>query len=79
MYVAAVNMAGPTGEQYFAGKSQICSPIGERLHTCGVEEETILYGEIDLARISKEREFNTVLTDRHPEDYGKLLQALEEE
>lgn len=79
MYVAAVNMAGPTGEQYFAGKSQICSPIGERLHTCGVEEETILYGEIDLARISKEREFNTVLTDRHPEDYGGLLQALEEE
>lgn len=69
IYVAAVNMAGPTGEQYFAGKSQLCSPIGEVLCTCGVEEERILLGEIDLDRVRKEREFNTVLEDRRPEDY----------
>lgn len=74
MYVAAVNMTGPTGEQYFAGKSQLCSPTGEVLCTCGVDEERILYGEIDLKRIAKEREFNTVLIDRHPEDYGALSQ-----
>ena len=37
-----------------------------------VEEEGILYQEIDLERVAKEREFNTVLTDRHPEDY-KIL------
>lgn len=69
MYVAAVNMTGPTGEQYFAGKSQLCSPIGEVLCACGVEEERILCGEINLERVRKEREFNTVLEDRHPEDY----------
>lgn len=72
MYVAAVNMCGPTGDQYFAGKSQICSPIGEVQASCGIEEEAILYGTIDLARIAKEREFNTVLIDRHPEDYQDL-------
>ena len=72
MYVAAVNMTGPTGEQYFAGKSQLCSPIGEVLCTCGVKEENILLGEIDLDCVRKEREFNTVLEDRHPEDYFLL-------
>lgn len=74
MYVAAVNMTGPTGKQYFAGKSQLCSPIGEVLCTCGVDEEAILYGEIDLDRVRKERDFNTVLADRHPEDYSLLSQ-----
>lgn len=73
LYVAAVNMAGPTGEQYFAGKSQVCSPIGERVCTCGVDEEAILYAEIDLARVARERAFNTVLADRHPEDYHPIL------
>lgn len=74
MYVAAVNMVGPNGDQFFAGKTQICNPIGERFASCGVEEETILYGFIDLARVAKEREFNTVLIDRHPEDYLPLSQ-----
>lgn len=72
VYVAAVNRCGPSGEEIFAGKSQLRSPLGELLCTCGVEEEAILYGTIDLARIEKERSFNTVLTDRHPEDYLPL-------
>ena len=72
IYVAAVNRCGRSGEELFAGKSQLCSPIGEVLCTCGVEEERILYGTIDLKRVEEEREFNTVLSDRHPEDYGAL-------
>ena len=79
MYVAAVNMVGPTGEQYFAGKSQFCSPIGERLATGGVTEEGIVYGTVDLDRVGKEREFNTVLTDRHPEDYAGIAESYVEE
>ena len=71
-YVAAVNRCGQSGEEIFAGKSQVISPIGEVLAAFGVEEEGILYQEIDLDRVAKEREFNTVLTDRHPEDY-KIL------
>ncbi|WP_242828692.1 carbon-nitrogen hydrolase family protein [[Clostridium] symbiosum] len=72
LYVAAVNRCGQSGEEIFAGKSQVISPIGEVLAAFDVEEEGILYQEIDLERVAKEREFNTVLTDRHPEDY-KIL------
>lgn len=72
VYMAAVNRCGPSGEEIFAGKSQLRSPLGELLCTCGVEEEAILYGEVDLSRVAKERAFNTVLTDRHPEDYLPL-------
>lgn len=75
VYVAAVNRCGPSGEEIFAGKSQLRGPLGELLCTCGVEEERILYGTIDLARIEKERAFNTVLTDRHPEDYLPLSES----
>lgn len=75
-YVAAVNRTGPSGEEIFAGKSQFCSPIGEVIDTCGVNEEGVLYGEVDLLRVAKEREFNTVLIDRHPEDYELLNQVI---
>lgn len=72
LYVAAVNRTGSSGEEIFAGKTQVCSPVGEQICTCGVEEENILYAQIDLARVEKERAFNTVLLDRHPEDYVAL-------
>ena len=42
------------------------------VNRCGVQEEAILYGSVDLNRIAKERDFNTVLTDRHPEDYRPI-------
>ena len=34
-------------------------------------------GEIDLGQIEKERDFNTVLIDRHPEDYAGILEKWE--
>lgn len=72
VYIAAVNRCGLSGDEIFAGKSQLVSPIGERIDSCGVQEEAILYGSVDLNRIAKERDFNTVLTDRHPEDYRPI-------
>lgn len=72
LYIAAVNQCGATGKEIFAGKTQVRNPIGELLSTCNVEEEKILYQQIDLSRIKKDREFNTVLIDRHPEDYASL-------
>lgn len=72
-YVAAINRVGDTGEEKFAGKTQLCSPIGSVICTCGTTEEAILYGTVDLSRVEKERAFNTVLEDRHPEDYAGLL------
>lgn len=74
-YIAAVNRCGQCGEEIFAGKTQAASPIGEVLGSCDVKTETILYQDLDMSRVAKEREFNTMLIDRHPEDYGLLLQA----
>ena len=79
VYVAAVNMTGPTGDQHFAGKTQVCDPIGQRIATCGVDEETILYAQIDMKQLSESRDFNTVLTDRHPEDYITLQNQYQKE
>jgi predicted amidohydrolase len=74
VYVAAVNRIGSSGNEIFAGKSQIINPIGETLASCSVEEEKILYGEVNLDTIKKERDFNTILLDRHPEDYTVLIE-----
>lgn len=73
VYIAAVNRCGLSGDEIFAGKSQLVSPIGERIDSCGVQEEAILYGSVDLNRIAKERDFNTVLTDRHPGGLSSYL------
>lgn len=73
VYVAGINMTGPANRQEaFAGKSQLCGPTGEKLCECGNSEETVLYGWIDLPRILKERQENTVLFDRHPLDYRRI-------
>lgn len=73
-YVAAANQCGCTGDgsEMYAGKSQIINPIGQIQKMAGVEEEVILYQDIYPERVKKEREFNTVLIDRHIEDY-KIL------
>lgn len=75
LFVAAVNHCGKSGDEYFAGKSQICDPIGKKLAVCTVEEEMILYGTIDLSRVEEERMFNTVLRDRKPEDYRSIVEG----
>lgn len=74
VYMLAVNRAGQSGIEIFAGKSQICNPIGEVEDTCGVQTEGILYGTIEPSRVARERKFNTVLQDRHIEDYLPLSQ-----
>ncbi len=71
-FVAAVNRCGPSGSEKFAGCSQVVNPLGEVLATCSVDEERILYQTIDFDQVEKERAFNTVLRDRHPQDYGIL-------
>ncbi|MPN60415.1 hypothetical protein SDC9_208143 [bioreactor metagenome] len=65
-------MAGELPDSPFTGTSLFVSPIGAILNMAGVEEETILYQDIDIDLIHKERKENTVLIDRHPEDYRIL-------
>lgn len=74
VYVAAANQCGCTGDgtEMYAGKSQVINPIGQVQKMAGIEEEAILYQTIYPERVAKEREFNTVLTDRHIEDYAIL-------
>lgn len=80
VYIAAVNRCGQSGDEIFAGKSQLVSPIGEVMDSCGVGEEAILYGTVDISRVAREREFNTVLINRHPEDYRPIWShTIEEE
>lgn len=72
VYVAGINMTGcANSDEYFAGNSQLCGPTGEKLCQCG-DEETILYGWIDLSCITQARQDNTVLSDRHPLDYYRI-------
>lgn len=72
VYVAGINRIGPANEtEEFAGKSQLCSPTGEKLCHCGAED-TIVYADVDLRCVEEERKSNTVLADRHPLDYRRI-------
>lgn len=42
----------------------------------GTEEETILYQTIYPKRVTEERKNNSLLYDRHPEDYGDILSSI---
>ena len=77
VFVAHVNRVGKTSKDlaWFAGTSQVYDPLGQLMGGLNVTEEAILYTDIDLSRLEKDRAFNTVLEDRHPEDYGGLAQA----
>lgn len=78
IYIAGINRIGESGSEYFAGKTQLCSPIGEILSVCSENKEEILYGTVDLKKIEEERKFNTVLEDRHPEDYRNVIKITKE-
>lgn len=73
VYVAAVNACGYTGDgtEIYAGKSQVINPIGQVQKMAGMEE-VILYQEIYPGRVAEDRAFNSVLTDRHAEDYREI-------
>ncbi len=75
-YIVAANQCGMTGDdtELYAGKSQVVNPVGKLLQTAGIEEETILYQTLWLKSVERHRAFNTVLIDRHPEDYGKIAE-----
>lgn len=78
MYVAAVNACGSTGDgtELYAGKSQVINPVGTLLQMAGTEEETILYQTIYPKRVIEERKNNSLLYDRHPEDYDDILSSI---
>lgn len=73
-FVAGACMAGHEFvDCRFTGSSAVFDPTGEMLALATEDDEMILYQDIDTDMVHKERQFNTVLSDRHPEDYALIL------
>ncbi len=81
MVVAAADRVGEERGFRFAGHSQIIDFTGQVLAEAGETEETILYGDVDLAaadmnrvvRITDKWEFDRI-ADRRPEMYGRITE-----
>jgi N-carbamoylputrescine amidase len=77
MYLGAANRVGREVvqglEQTYYGKSFICDPSGEKIAEAGLDEETILYANLDLAWARKFRAGMGFFRDRRPELYAPLL------
>jgi N-carbamoylputrescine amidase len=57
----------------FWGNSFICGPQGELMAHAGANDETILYCELDMARIKAVRDIWPFLRDRRIDAYGNLI------
>ncbi|SMD06655.1 carbon-nitrogen family hydrolase [Sporomusa malonica] len=72
IYVCAVNCVGEHRGGPFYGHSLLVGPEGEVVAE-GSDQEAIIYGEIDLARVSEARKNMPTFTDRRPDIYWKGL------
>jgi len=69
-YVAGVNRVGDGDDLHYAGDSALLSPWGETL-IGAAEEETVLIGDVDPARVAEARAKFPVLSDRRPGSYRR--------
>lgn len=84
MVVVAADRVGEERGFRFSGHSQIVNFTGEVLAEAGDTEETIIYGEVDVAaadhnrvvRVPGEWEFDRIAA-RRPEMYGPLTEQLQ--
>jgi omega-amidase len=67
-YIIACNCSGTNPDNVFAGHSLIIDPWGEIIAEAK-EQEEILYGEIDLAKVQSVRKTIPIFEDRKPERY----------
>ena len=72
LFVALLNRVGTLPNAPFCGGTQVVGPTGKVLERCSADEEEILYQEIDLNEVIETRKSNTILLDRHPDDYWPL-------
>lgn len=66
LFIVGVNCVGTFKKQRFYGHSQVIDPEGNVV-VCGSDQEEILYGEIDLAKVGQVRQVLNVLPDVRPE------------
>ena len=74
VYIALINRTGEMPNSPFCGCTQFVDPVGNVMTMSSVDKEEILYQEIDMSQVYKERMDNTILIDSHPEDYLPLSQ-----
>lgn len=72
-YVAAANRIGVEGQMNFYGSSFICDYTGELIARAERDEETILYGDLDLTAARQFRAGMGFFRDRRPDLYRPLL------
>lgn len=71
-FVASINRTGLEGDITFWGHSFAAGPFGQMLAEAG-EEEQILFVEIDLAKIEKQRQIWPFFRDRRIDTYKPIL------
>jgi len=72
VYVAYAGMCGNEGGLSYCGLSCIIGPDGQDLSRVGTRP-ALLLADLDPSAISRGRNSNPYLSDRHPELYGRLL------
>lgn len=85
-FVAVANRVGTERGYSFTGHSKIVDCLGETVAEAGENEETILYGDFDLAEADRNRiEYRTGewhidrIQDRRPEFYSALTEPVKKE
>ena len=74
VYIVGVNCAGPSGDIVYGGGSLVIGPNGEILFE-GSEKPDTGFVDLDLDALAETRGFLRVFESRHPELYGKLVEA----
>lgn len=72
-YTALCNRVGEEERLNFAGESFVCDPSGRVIARAPSELESILYADLELARVDTSHARTLFLRDRRPELYGDWL------
>jgi N-carbamoylputrescine amidase len=72
-YVATVNRSGSHAGTEFWGQSFVANPYGEIIAKASVENEEILYGEVDYSAVEGFRRIWPFFRDRRIETYNDVL------
>lgn len=73
-YVAAINRAGTHDGTEFWGQSFVANPYGEIVAKASVENEEIVYHEIDFQQVENFRRIWPFFRDRRIDAYGKITE-----
>lgn len=74
VFLAAVNRFGHEGgDLYMHGGSMVCGPRGQKIAQLEEEREGILYVDLDMSLVAKNRVMSPYLRDRRPDTYEDML------